>query len=353
MNICKVLTVVAAASVLAACGPRESNEGASCVLPVRMSEAVSLKESVSSVHVIALQDSLATQFPGSVNKVVWSGDSIFVLDTWKAPGVYLYTSDGVPSASYTRKGNGPEEFVGLSDFEVTASEVVLLDTYSSAVRLHLDRRFSFLRKEAAEEQSAHAVSVGKGVWYDRGNVAYGENKDKLVYREGGQRQPVLPVPEELANVTFGSRHAFARVSADTVLYLPSVEPRLYKCYDGRAEVLCEFDFGGLWPEFSKMEGKDNPLSLMSSVAEGGKIYGTELFSDGTLLALSFFCRENLYVYLFSYPQLKAGGLLEVKKEDLSSLGSLVALTDGCLVFGEPGKLLKCRVKWPRPLLCMR
>ena len=73
-------------------------------------------------------------------------------------------------------------------------------------------------------------------------------------------------------------------------------------------------------------------------------YGAELLSDGTSLALSFFCRENLYVYLFSYSQLKAGSLLEVKKEDLSSLGSLVALTDGCLVFGDPGKLLKCRVR---------
>ena len=46
---------------------------------------------------------------------------------------------------------------------------------------------------------------------------------------------------------------------------------------------------------------------------------------------------------FRYNDLSAHKLFKVDKNTLESLGSLVSMKDGCLFFGEPGKLLKIRV----------
>lgn len=46
---------------------------------------------------------------------------------------------------------------------------------------------------------------------------------------------------------------------------------------------------------------------------------------------------------FRYDDFSTHKLFKVDKNTLESLGALVALKDGCLIFGEPGKLLKIKV----------
>ena len=59
------------------------------------------------------------------------GDSILILDSWKDPGLYMYDSEGVLVNSYTKRGNGPDEFVGIVDFNgvVGAGTVVGLAAF--------------------------------------------------------------------------------------------------------------------------------------------------------------------------------------------------------------------------------
>jgi len=46
---------------------------------------------------------------------------------------------------------------------------------------------------------------------------------------------------------------------------------------------------------------------------------------------------------FRYDDLSTRKLFKVDKNTLESLGTLVAMKDGCFVFGKPGKLLKIRI----------
>lgn len=133
---------------------------------------------------MCLNDSLSEYFPGDMTKVKWTGNSIPVLDSWKDPRLYLYNSEWHLINSFTNRGNGPGEFVRVVDFNVTSSEIILLDRYSASQRLFLYKNLAFLYKKDAEEQSSHFFleeSKDGGVWYDRGNVVYGENKNKLIY----------------------------------------------------------------------------------------------------------------------------------------------------------------------------
>lgn len=312
---------------------------------VNLDEAVPLREVASSIDVFMLNDSSSSHFPGDIKKMEWMGDSILILDSWKDPGLYLYDPEGILVNSYTKRGNGPDEFVGIVDFNIVPSGVVLLDTYSTSQRIYLDKNLSFLYKEDAEAQAQHffcETATSSGVWYDRGNVAYGAIKDKLIYYDKDSRKAVLPIPHEIENVTFASYNVFARISNDTILYLPAVEHRIYKCYDGQAEIFCDLDFNGLWPDFSNVK-RDNPLELMRKIAEEGKIYSTNILSEGKNLAISFFCKDDFYVIKCKYDDLSTHKLFKVDKNTLESLGALVALKDGSFIFGKPGKLLKIKV----------
>lgn len=326
------------------CTKKESDVEVS-IISVNIDDALPLKEAALSIDILMLNDSMSSYFPGNMTKVEWMGDSILILDSWKEPGLYLYDSEGLLINSYTQRGNGPSEFVGIVDFNVVPSGVVLLDTYSTSQRIYLNRNLSFLYKDDAEAQANHFFCESGnsgGIWYDRGNVAYGSNKDKLIYVDGESRKSVLSVPHDIENVTFASDNVFSEVSNDTILYLPAVESRIYKCYDGQAEVLCELDFQGLWPDFSDVK-KDNPLDLMRSIANDGKIYSTNIFSEGNDVAVSFFCKDDFYVMKFRYDDLSNHDLFKVDKDSLESLGTLVAMKDGCLVFGNPGRLMNIRV----------
>ena len=315
------------------------------IISVNLDDAQPLKNAATAIDVIMLNDSLSSHFPGNITKLEWMGDSMLILDSWKNPGLYLYDSEGMLVNSYTQRGSGPADFAGIVDFNVIPSGIVLLDTYSASKRIFLDRNFSFLYKNDAEAQVYHFFSEGDshdGVWYDRGNIAYGPNKDKLIYVDGESRKSVLPIPHDIANVTFASYNVFAGVLNDTVLYLPAVEPRIYKCYDGQAEIFCELDFHGLWPDFSNVN-KNNPLELMRRIVDDGKIYSTNMLSDGNDVAVSFFCKEDFYVMKFGYDNLHSYELYKVDKKTMKSLGTLVAMKDNSLVFGEPGKLLMIRM----------
>lgn len=330
--------------MLLACTNRSSNMETN-IISVNLDDAQPLKEAVASIDVIMLNDSLSDHFPGNITKLEWMGDSILILDSWKDPGIYLYDSEGMLVNSYTKRGNGPTDFIGIVDFNVVPSGIVLLDTYSTSKRIFLDQNFSFLHKDDAEAQANHFFSergTSNHVWYDRGNVAYGPNKDKLIYVDESSRKSVLPVPQEIENVTLASYNVFAEVLNDTVLYLPSVEPRIYKCYDGQVELFCELDFCGLWPDFSDVN-KNQPLDLMRNIVNEGKIYSTNILSEGNQVSVSFFCKDDFYVMKFKYDNLQSRQLFKVDKKTMKSLGALVAIKDGCFIFGEPGKLLKIKV----------
>lgn len=331
--------------LLASCAKTPASEDV-YTLRVEPDDATPLKDAVYSIQGIMLQDSASGYFPGDLSKVLWQGDFIYVLDSYKAPGLYLYNADGRLLNFYTRRGSGPDEFLNPVDFNVTSSGAVLLDNYSTSHLIYLDKGLSFMRKKAGEEQAVHfffADDEGHRVWYDRGNVAYGANKDKLVYTSDGKRIPVLPIPADLENVTFASYNSFARLADDTLLYMPVVEPVLYKCYDGHAEVYCKLDFGGLWPTFTDA-GTSHPLELMHRIVNEGKIYTANLITGDGGFAVSFFCKKTFYILLFPHGERSSCRLLKVDEDALDSLGPLVAITDGSLVFGNPEKLLKIALK---------
>ena len=176
MRLLKVSVAGIMMSLMILSCTKRGSEMKSGMISVNLNDALPLKEAALSIDVLILNDYLSNHLPGNITKLEWMGDSILILDSRKDPGLYLYDSEGTLVNSYTKRGNGPNEFVGIVDFNVIPLGVVLLDTYSTSQRIYLDQNFTFLYKDDAEDQANHFFCESGnsgGVWYDRGNVAYG------------------------------------------------------------------------------------------------------------------------------------------------------------------------------------
>ena len=310
-------------------------------LRIDLSDAKSLKDNAKGIDGLRLNDSLASHFPGFITKIDWLKDTIVILDTWKDPGAYLYNSSGQQIKSYNDRGSGPADFLSLSDMNVVNGKLYLLDGVKDGKLIELNSNLEFVGCKPGEYQAQHFATSrdGSEKWFDRGNIGYDDNKDKLVYSKGTQRKGILAIPSDIENVTYSSYNVFAAADSDTILYLPPLEAKIYQCSGGKAEVLCTLDFNGKWPVFTENSDKSNPLGMMKDVHDKGQIYNANIFCDKSTVLIAFYSSDDLYLYLFDYRDLTPKGFFKVDKESLAGLGNIIGFRHGQLIFGEPGKLL--------------
>lgn len=323
----------------------ESNNESGTVIKISVSDAEDLSKAAKEISVLKLTDSLGEHFPGDMSKVVYFGDSMIVLDTWKDPGVYVYDGEGMLVRAYTKRGNGPEEFDNIVDMWVTPTAVSLLVNFPNSQIINLDRNLNFVNKTVAQPQSQHFALGGDGAFFDRGNNAYGGNSDKLIYISStGKKEDKLSISPEIENITFTSPSVFARMGGDTVVYLPPLEPLLYFCVGDETELACQLDFGSAWPEFSVRTDRVNLMDLMQKIVGDGKIYSTNLVADGNDIAVTFFKDDDYYIALIDKNDMSSPRLFRLSTEIHDDIGDLVAIRYGDLVFGVPGQLLTVSLK---------
>ncbi|MDR0954469.1 MAG: 6-bladed beta-propeller [Rikenellaceae bacterium] len=91
-------------------------------------QATEFFEQIDSVFVLDLQT--ADRFLlGSIERVRWVDEKIYVLDNTDA--LYVYDRQGNPLFQVGRQGRGPGEYIGIRDFYVTAQHILLFDDSNS------------------------------------------------------------------------------------------------------------------------------------------------------------------------------------------------------------------------------
>lgn len=298
-----------------------------------------LSDEIESLQVIKLIEEEG-KYPGDYSKVVCKGDSMYILDSFSSKGLYLYDSEYKLINSYRKFGHGPDEFLSLTDFVINNDGIQLLDTYTKPNRILLDPELKFLRKEDAEDMAIHFYtdSIG-GIWYDRGNIAYGTNKSKLVYLKDDSRKSVLEIPENLENITFSNLNSFCQLSDGKLLYLPILEPYIYECKDGKATKYLKLDFGDKWPIIENNASDTHPLELMRKFATEGKVIELNIFSDNDNLALTFKCQDVSYIMIIDTNEKNEYRLLKYDNSVIEKFGSFLSMRNDSLIFGGDGKLV--------------
>ena len=341
MNKFKTYIVIATAMLLwTACSHDYHNQKAEKTLSIDLSTAQPLMQNIMGLKAVRLNDSIAEHFPGSVSKFYAERDTLYILDSFKDQGLYRYNGDHHLAAGYSKRGQGPDEFLSAKDFALNSDGITMIDGYHPEGKLiHLDRNCNFISSETLDFRPDHLYYDKKGgVWFDNGNNTFGDVSDKLVYMKDGKKKSVLSIPDEIADVTFAPPYVFAEYSADTILYLPPVENIIYKCADGRAIPWIQLDFNGKWPEFDNKEKHEHPMELVKRIAENGLVNFVNIFTDKDDLLVNFTAGEYNYLYLTDY----AGTYQKVysyPKEFKEKVGTPNAYTDGRIVFAKPGSIV--------------
>jgi hypothetical protein len=71
----------------------------------------------SSVDIIELESN-ETSFIGKINKLVNYKDMLFILDRTHSKGIYIFNSEGHFLRKIGRRGDGPGEYINISDFTI-------------------------------------------------------------------------------------------------------------------------------------------------------------------------------------------------------------------------------------------
>lgn len=155
-RIVKIFVVVVLTGLSCACTNSKESERETKAVEVDLNKALPLTENVQSVDVMTLKDSETGHLPGHLSKVIFRRDSIFVLDMFKDNGLYVYNSDGKIINSFVNKGEGPEEFQVIRDFNVTSDNIILFDPRSDEPFIFLDRDLNFLSKDKIGDCEYHS-----------------------------------------------------------------------------------------------------------------------------------------------------------------------------------------------------
>ena len=344
-RIVKIFVVVVLTGIMNACTNSKESESEIKAVEVDLNKALPLTENVQSVDVMTLKDSETGHLPGHLSKVVFRRDSIFVLDMFKDNGLYVYDSDGKIINSFVNKGEGPEEFQIVWDFNVTPNNIILFDYRSDEPFIFLDRNLNFLRRDKVGDCKDHFFydSKNDSWWFDRGNYAYDGSDSKLIYKKGSGSKTMLRTPENLKNITFENWHSFAELSGDSLLYMPTTENVVYLCEPDSAEPMYRLDFKGKWYEFKKGDTNEKTNDLWNRIADEGYVNTLDILSDGRNVLHTFNSGDRHYVLIVN-TDTYASRLYYLTEEEHENLGDAVAYHKGQIIFGVPGKLVKVSMK---------
>lgn len=283
------------------CESQKKAEGNINSLQVCVSEAISYDSPLKPEQTISLEVK-GNKFPGMIHCAQIVNDTLYILDTSKAQGLYVYDKNGRFLYAYDKVGQGVDEFVRLGGFQICGRYIYLFDSSRSQI-LVLNKSCEYVSTQRLGD-IGYVLSLAReengGLWINRGNNGRGDAA-KLLYQKSdtAAMETVLSIPEELQGKTLSPLNTFV-VYDSTLHYMPDLEPCIYECHEGTARLVYRLDFGGDWPNqnFFSRNADVHPFFLLRKLSEMSYVTELNFLEDDSFLSLYF--RHEGMLYLFIY-----------------------------------------------------
>lgn len=243
-------------------------------------------------------------FHGMIHKMMIRNDTIYILDTQKAPGLYLYDEMGRLLNVYDKIGQGVGEFVNVIDFQIDDGFIYLLDSHQANI-LKLNRDCQYLSTiNGVKNANSFAMGSVDDIWYDMGNYIM-DDSAKLICMSSQGKSSVLNVPSHIENITISPLNTLIKIN-DEIHYLPALENVIYECKDNVATKKYFLDFGNLWPSesFWVESKKEHPLMIFRKLSESGYVYELNFQENLDVIHLNFKCGTDSYWYFYDKRNMK-------------------------------------------------
>ena len=268
-------------------------------------ESVSFDDMADSVNHVVLQSiDNGTTFLGNVEKVMFFNERIYVLDTKVAKGLFCFNADGKHMFSLNQKGNGPGEFVRISDFDINENEEEIIVYDEGNGRMSL---FSLNGQYLGERQRFSSMGIlpdcfvqlgDKTVLYNKNNCSNSGCNSIHILGPNGELISKGLNNEHLSgfNVDFGT--PIAR-NSDEVIFSQILNDTLYLL---EAELFTQtpyiIDFGKYkMNEKEREELISNPNLIGSFILSSNKTTGLAYININEDFILSTFIINSTYATL--------------------------------------------------------
>lgn len=221
-------------------------EGDAVVVNIDITKPQKLKDKFDSISTVNFDESVLNII-GIPRNIIVRGDTIYALDSQKSPGLYAYLEDGRQLFAYCSMGSGPKDINCPYNLNVTDTNISVFDTANKRI-IVFDKLGNYKDNFDLPSNTQNAmVDSSGGIWLDYSNQSSDNAKLSWLPNLTSKSTTVINVPEYLKGMTIVNMQNFVKLSNGKILYMPSIEPKVFELDNGKACLKYRLDFNGLWP----------------------------------------------------------------------------------------------------------
>lgn len=262
---------------------------------INVADAMPISKELREKTVIRLEEN--DNIIGVPQSMVILGDTIYAIDSFQNPGFYAYLHNGKQIFNYCLRGGGPEDISSLFCLAINDSVISAFDVPSSSL-VFIDKKGHYVERIPMSVMVTGAMQDNSGgLWIDYSNQKYSTTKLSWKKDPDAEEIEVIKVPEYLKGMTKIGLQTFSRLDDGTINYLPSLEPRIYSLYEGKARLKYELDFGNLWPDEDTMKREYQGNSWARKMNKF-PIQSLNAVENGSYLVVSFNYNQSRHIFVY-------------------------------------------------------
>jgi hypothetical protein len=296
------LCLLATFCIITGCGPQQANEGENTtilsVVQESMKNEVKMSEVFSSAKYISLETNQELLLD-NIQKIDHKDRFIYVSDRF---AVYKFDEDGNLLSKIKKVGPGPDEYLGVSDFEVGADWSVWILSRSNQTLYNYTWEGELTGSIKLNYRAVKMLLVSpEEMWLYIGNEMSENNRHQLKminHQTGSLISCQLEIDEKKAKyLHINSENHFSRgLNSRDMYFFKAFDDNVYRLSEDStvAALTVNINNRNIPPSFFDSEYEDVMDFFQSLFNKGNYAYGTTAFIE----------YKNMYLYSYFYEREK-------------------------------------------------
>ena len=184
---------------------------------------------------------------GEITKIITYRDRIYILDMYKTESVFIFDNTGKWINTIHRKGQGPEEYINITDIFVDdKTQSLCLLCRSNKKIMVFDENGELQKQEVLPPVwFFHMEKTSDGYVANARNTSTPPDFKSSIYFLSPAFQVIechFPISEAWESNMLGIETEFAKQN-DTIYYFPALENTVYRIYNKVISEVVKYDFG--------------------------------------------------------------------------------------------------------------
>ena len=287
--------------IIYSCSPQKrhvENEGEKITVDLNNIIDVSTNSIILPIRYIQLQEEDNNVFIGEIDKIIFTDNYVFILDSEKSKALFIFRHDGSFVRVINRIGGGVGEYVSIDDFQINEdkAEIILLDKNKREL-LFYDFDGYFIRNLTIDFFVNSIMLYQKDkIVIDKGNYTSDETKKALAIidsHRGTTYCHLFPIKDFLKNITFSPKTPLKKYD-ELILYQPSMSNYIYEFSNDSLHLRYVMDFGTSWPNENELSRlKDlHPMEIMKELTNKNYVMFPNFIEGKKFICIDFFLNNK-------------------------------------------------------------